>query len=82
MIFVQDISKLIDQASTSEDVNRVTELLAGGDIAYAYPYQLKEFIIKYAKFVKNNYKCTVATSSTTTSTTQPTTATHPTSQSA
>lgn len=53
-MFVQDISKMIDEAKTQEDFDQITDLLSGGDIAYAYPYQLKLFIIKYACFVKKH----------------------------
>jgi len=53
-MFVQDISKMIDQAKTPEDFAQITDLLAAGEIVYAYPYQLKLFIIKYASYVKQH----------------------------
>jgi hypothetical protein len=46
---------MIDEAKTLEDFHNITDVLAAGDLVYAYPYQLKLFIIKYASFVKQNF---------------------------
>ena len=35
-----------------EDLKRITEVIASGDVQYSYPYQMKEFMIKYAQLVK------------------------------
>jgi hypothetical protein len=53
MLFIQDIEKEIDNIkNVKEDLKRINETLSKGEFLYAYPYQLKLFIIKYAKLVK------------------------------
>lgn len=34
-----------------DDFKRITDIIASGDVQYSYPYQMKEFMIKYAQLV-------------------------------
>lgn len=47
---------MIDEAKTIDDFVRITDLLASGEVSYAFPYDLKLLIIKYAAFVKQYVK--------------------------
>lgn len=47
-MYVQDLSKMIDDKI---DIKIITAQLASGDIQYAYPYAMKEFLIKYSRYV-------------------------------
>lgn len=51
MKYVQEYSKDVENASTIEDLINITRDLADGKVQYAFPYQLKTFIIEYAKIV-------------------------------
>lgn len=57
MIFVQSIMALIEPVLNSkekpskEHFDKVCSLLAGGEFTYAYPYQLKELMMKFARYV-------------------------------
>lgn len=58
-MYIQDFDTEVMQAksksSSSEisldDFKRITDILASGDVQYSYPYQMKEFMIKYAQLV-------------------------------
>jgi hypothetical protein len=57
-MYIQDIEKLIDSVEinpTTDKIKEVTSVISSGDIQYAYPYQMKLFAIKYAKFVEKYY---------------------------
>lgn len=76
-MFVQEYNKRIDKIiNLQEDFAAINDQIASGDINYAYPYQLKEFIIRYAQLVKivlEDTKCRSSTTSCSTDkTTQPT----------
>ena len=50
MVYVQDFSKMIDESQDIVgDFADISKIIATGDVQYAYPYALKEFLIKYAK---------------------------------
>lgn len=57
MLFVQNILALIEPAlkdnmtPSEHDFQEVCALLADGQFTYAYPYQMKELLIKFAKYV-------------------------------
>lgn len=51
-MYLHEITKMMDDAKSIEDFERITEVVAAGDISYAYPYQLKLFISRYARLVK------------------------------
>lgn len=44
-------SKTNNQEISIDDFKRITNIIASGNVQYAYPYQMKEFMIKYAKLV-------------------------------
>lgn len=57
-MYIQDIEKLIDSVEsnpTKDKINEVTTAISSGDIQYAYPYQMKLFAIRYAKFIEKYY---------------------------
>lgn len=50
MVYVQDFSKRIDESQDIVgDFADISRIIATGDVQYAYPYALKEFLIKFAK---------------------------------
>jgi hypothetical protein len=59
-MYIQDFDAEViyakSKSSSSEisldDFKRITEVIASGDVQYSYPYQMKEFMIKYAQLVK------------------------------
>jgi hypothetical protein len=50
-MFVQEYNKKLDDVTTTEEFLEISRSLAEGKLMYAFPYQLKEFIIKYANIV-------------------------------
>lgn len=44
-------SKTSNNEISIDDFKRITEILASGNVQYSYPYQMKEFMIKYANLV-------------------------------
>lgn len=55
-MYLYEITRMMDEAKSPEDFERITDVLASGDISYAYPYQLKRFISRYAALVKQYVK--------------------------
>lgn len=59
-MYIQDFDAEViyakSKSSSSEisldDLKRITEVISSGDVQYSYPYQMKEFMIKYAQLVK------------------------------
>ena len=49
-MFVHEYLKLLENP-TQETIIRISKDLAEGNITYAFPYQMKEFIIKYSAAV-------------------------------
>lgn len=44
-------SKTSNNEISIDDFKRITEILASGNVQYSYPYQMIEFMIKYAQLV-------------------------------
>lgn len=56
MLYIQDIEEEMDKANiTPEKIKEITETVSACNFIYAYPYQLKLFLAKYANFVKKYY---------------------------
>lgn len=51
MKYVQEYAKDIESAASLEDLLEITREISEGKLQYAYPYQLKLFVIEYAKLV-------------------------------
>jgi hypothetical protein len=53
-MYIQDFEKIMTKAiennTGKEELLKMTKLIADGDVHYAFPYQMKEFMILYAKY--------------------------------
>ena len=51
---IQDFEAILsaNKEISLEDLKHITAVIASGDVQYSYPYQMKEFMIKYAQLVK------------------------------
>lgn len=50
-MYVQQYMTLLQNVETKEDLIDIAEKIASGEIQYAFPYQLKQFIIAYSKIM-------------------------------
>lgn len=55
-MYVNEYNKRLDNYKTLDDLLKISEDIAAKNIMYAYPYHLKEFIIKYAECVCKEFK--------------------------
>lgn len=52
-MMIHEIMKLLDD---KENFEKVSKILASGDYHYAYPFQMRELLKKYAKLVLDEKK--------------------------
>ena len=53
-MYVQDLSIELDnvtEENLEETIKRISKIISTGDVQYAYPYAMKEFLIKYATYI-------------------------------
>ncbi len=55
-MYIHEYNKRLDNFETLEDFLKISEDIANKNIIYVYPYQLKEFIIRYANCVCKEFK--------------------------
>ena len=56
MYYLHEYNKRLDNYKDSDDLLKISEDLVNKKLVYAYPYQLKEFIIRYAECVCKEFK--------------------------
>jgi len=56
MLYLQDIEEIMDNPNiTYKKITELTDVVASGEFLYTHPYQLKQFLSKYTKFIKKYY---------------------------
>jgi hypothetical protein len=50
-MFVNELDKMLDAVQTQEDLDKITKIMASGDVQYVFPVPLKMLLIKYAALV-------------------------------